>query len=118
MVRLTWPAYVSNWSHAAPTKTFVDLAGLLCSISMRSVVGEPGSSAAALRLESAAPAATVLNSRPILLDDVEAALAGMETCIDPRPAGNCCPMASAWLSRHRTQFPCLGGCSLSGYGTI
>jgi hypothetical protein len=57
--RLTWPACVSNWSHAAPAKTSVDLACPISVFTPRPGVGKSGPSTAALRLETAASSAAV-----------------------------------------------------------
>jgi hypothetical protein len=88
--RLTWPASMSNSSHAAPAQTSVHLACPISVFTPRPCVGKAGPSAAALRLVTAAPAATVLGFRPVLLGDVDPALARMEADIGPCPTRDCC----------------------------
>ena len=60
----------------------------------RPAVGEPGSSATALRFETEVPSAALCCSRQIVLDDLAAAMAGMEAGAGPRAAGDRRSLAS------------------------
>src|ERR1035441_6272748 len=66
--------------------SIVPVWGLL--LSLRSAFRNSGSTSTAHRFEAAASAAAICTFRPIVLGDVAAPLARMETCIDPRPTGD------------------------------
>jgi len=63
-------------------------------LSPRPTVRESGSSATTRRFETKAPSAEVCYSRQIVLGNLAAALAGMETSVDSCPARDRCSLAS------------------------
>jgi hypothetical protein len=63
-------------------------------LSPRSIVGKLGSPAAARRLETEASSPAICRTEQIVLGDIAAPLAGMETSVDSCPARDRCSLAS------------------------
>ena len=75
-------------AHAAFAEAPARLAHSLCLFSPQPPLGKPGAASTTWRSETAAATTAICRSRQTVLGDLAAALAGMETGIDPRATGN------------------------------
>ena len=84
-------------AHAAFAEAPVCPALSICSFPPQPALGKPGAASTTRRSETAAPATAICHARQIVLGNLAAALAEMETGIGPRPTGDGGSLASGRL---------------------